>query len=81
MFGNYSSRLFFGFGAMYLYYKGLAVTKASVSAILELTWPLAAVVLNWIFLKETLTLWQIFGGLVLTGSIAKITVWRRDRVG
>ena len=70
-----------GFGAMYLYYKGLAVTKASVSAILELTWPLAAVVLNWIFLKETLTLWQIFGGLVLTGSIAKITVWRRDRLG
>jgi drug/metabolite transporter (DMT)-like permease len=28
-----------GFGAMFLYYFGLKVTRASVSALLELTWP------------------------------------------
>lgn len=70
-----------GFGAMYLYYRGLAVTKASVSAILELTWPLAAVILNWIFLKESLTWLQIAGGLVLITAIAKITIWRQEKVG
>ncbi len=69
-----------GFGAMYLYYRGLRVTKASVSALLELVWPLAAVVLNWIFLHETLSLIQIAGGLVLVGAIARLTIWRSPEV-
>jgi len=64
-----------GFGAMYFYYRGLKVTRASVSALLELTWPLAAVVLNWIFLHEVLSWVQILGGLMLIGAIAKITIW------
>lgn len=65
-----------GWGAMYLYYRGLQVTRASVSAILELTWPLSAVVLNWIFLHETLNFAQIAGGLVLLASVARLTIWR-----
>ena len=65
-----------GFGAMYLYYRGLQVTRATVSALLELMWPLSAVVLNWIFLHETLTALQIAGGLVLIGSIARLTIWQ-----
>jgi len=69
-----------GFGAMYVYYRGLRVTKASVSALLELMWPLAAVVLNWIFLHDTLTLVQIVGGLVLVGAIARLTIWRSPAV-
>ncbi len=64
-----------GFGAMYLYYRGLEVTKASMSAILELTWPLSAVVLNWIFLRESLGWVQIVGGLVLLVAIARLTIW------
>ena len=69
-----------GFGAMYLYYRGLYVTKASVSALLELIFPLSAVVLNWIFLHEALSLVQIVGGLVLVGSIARLTIWRSPAV-
>lgn len=65
-----------GFGAMYLYYRGLKVTRASVSAVLELTWPLAAVVLNWIFLGDRLAWVQIMGGLLLIGAMARLTVWR-----
>lgn len=64
-----------GFGAMYFYYRGLKVTKASVSAILELAWPFSAVILNWIFLHETLSVVQIIGGFILIGSIARLTIW------
>lgn len=67
-----------GWGAMYLYYKGLKSTRASVSAILELTWPVAAVVLNWIFLGETLMWPQILGGLMLIFAASKLTIWKKD---
>lgn len=65
-----------GFGAMYLYYRGLQVTRASVSALLELLWPLSAVILNWIFLGATLTWVQILGGVLLLGSVARLTIWQ-----
>lgn len=68
-----------GFGAMYLYYRGLRVTRASVSAVLELIWPLAAVVLNWIFLGAGLSLIQIAGGILLLSAIGKLTVWQRPQ--
>ncbi len=67
-----------GWGAMYLYYKGLKFTRASVSAILELTWPVAAVILNWIFLDEKLMWLQIVGGLALILAASKLTVWKKD---
>lgn len=66
-----------GFGAMYLYYRGLEVTKASLSALLELVWPLSAVVLNWVFLHDSLTLVQFAGGLALLGAIARLTIWSK----
>lgn len=68
-----------GFGAMYLYYRGLKVTKASVSALLELIWPLSAVVLNWFVLGTTLTVSQILGGVLLVGSIARLTLWQQPQ--
>jgi len=64
-----------GFGAMYLYYRGLKETKASISALLELTWPVLAVFLNWIFLGQVLLWPQIVGGLVLLAAISRLTVW------
>jgi drug/metabolite transporter (DMT)-like permease len=64
-----------GWGAMYLYYRGLAATKATVSAVLELTWPLAAVALNWIVLDERLVWMQIIGALMLSGAISRLTIW------
>ncbi|MBI5465730.1 MAG: DMT family transporter [Candidatus Kerfeldbacteria bacterium] len=64
-----------GFGAMYLYYRGLTVTKAAVAAVLELTWPLGAVILNWFILGEHLTLGQMMGGLILMVAIGRLTLW------
>lgn len=67
-----------GFGAMYLYYKGLQKTKATVSALLELTWPLAAVVLNWIFLSDKLVWQQWVGVVVMLIAISRLTLWPQN---
>ncbi len=57
--------LFTGTGALLIYYYGLKSTKASVATIAELFFPLSAVVVNWIFLHETLVTMQILGGVIL----------------
>ena len=67
-----------GFGAMWIYYKGLSVTRASVSAILELAWPLAAVVLNWVFLQQTLNYVQLLGGVILIFATTKLSLWSQQ---
>lgn len=52
--------------AMYLYYAGLARTKAIVAAFAELFFPIAAVTVNWLVLGHRLTAIQIAGmGLLL----------------
>lgn len=58
-----------GFISLFIYYKGLQSTKASIATIGELTFPFAAVIVNWIFLDAALSPWQIVGGLILLGSI------------
>ncbi len=62
-----------GFFALLIYYQGLKNTKASVATIMELGYPLAITVVNWIFLDITLSLVQIIGGLVLLASITALT--------
>lgn len=64
-----------GFGAMYLYYMGLKKTKATISALLELIWPLAAVILNWIFLHEQLSIIQWLGAFMMILAISRLTIW------
>ncbi|MBI5037998.1 MAG: DMT family transporter [Candidatus Kerfeldbacteria bacterium] len=61
--------LFPGTGALLLYYWGLRHIRASVATIAELFFPFSAVVLNWIYLDERLSLAQIAGGVVLVISI------------
>lgn len=51
--------------SLFLYYKGLQHTKASIATIAELGFPLAAVVVNAIFLKALLLPMQYLGMLVL----------------
>ncbi len=51
--------------AMYLYYSGLKLIPARVGTIAEMFWPLAAIVVNWVFLGETLGITQIIGGILL----------------
>lgn len=62
-----------GLFAMMAYYGGLKRTPASVVTFVELVYPVAAVVLNTIFLKSPLTLVQIVAGAVLIGAVTMIS--------
>ncbi len=63
-----------GFVSLMIYYWGLKSTKASIATICELAFPVAAVVVNWIFLDSTLVWMQIVGGAVLLYSITRLTL-------
>lgn len=54
-----------GLLALMVYYFGLKRVPASRSAILELAWPLSAVVVGYLFLNQSLTITQGIGALVL----------------
>ncbi|MFZ4714148.1 MAG: DMT family transporter [Bacteriovoracaceae bacterium] len=58
-----------GLLAMYFYYKGLGKISAKTCALTELFFPFSAVIVNWIFLGQSLTEIQLIGGgLLLLGS-------------
>ncbi len=61
-----------GVVSLTIYYKGLTHSKASVATIAELGFPVAAVAVNWIFLKDTLNLIQLGGMFVLLGAILQL---------
>ncbi|MBU1039348.1 DMT family transporter [Patescibacteria group bacterium] len=69
-----------GLGAMFLYYFGLRKTPASLAAVLELLWPVIAVVLNWYFLNQPLLAGQLVGGFILLAAIGRLTVWPYFRI-
>lgn len=58
-----------GLVALIIYYFGLKRVLASRAAILELAWPASAVVVGYVWLHQGLTFTQIFGALLLTGTI------------
>lgn len=61
-----------GLVALLIYYYGLKRIPASRSAVLELAWPLSAVIIGWLFLHEGLTLTQALGAVLLTGTTYSI---------
>lgn len=64
-----------GFISLFFYYKGLQSTKASIATICELAFPFSAVIINWIFIPgSALSIMQIFGGLVLLGSVTILSL-------
>lgn len=63
-----------GFISLLIYYYGLRSTKASIATLCELAFPLAAVIVNWIFLGATLVPMQIIGGLILLFAITRLTL-------
>ena len=63
-----------GFISLFIYYRGLKFTSASVATLAELTFPMAAVVINWIFLDASLTLTQLAGSAVLLFAITKLSL-------
>lgn len=58
-----------GLVALLIYYFGLKRVTASHAAILELAWPLSAVIIGYVFLHQGFTITQAFGALLLSGSI------------
>jgi drug/metabolite transporter (DMT)-like permease len=61
-----------GFVALAIYYFGLKRVPASHSTILELTWPLSALITGYAFLHQTLNATQLIGAIVLLGTIILI---------
>lgn len=57
--------LIVGLLAQIIYYRGLVYTRASIATIGELMFPVAAVVVNWVFLDATLTTVQLLGGGIM----------------
>jgi drug/metabolite transporter (DMT)-like permease len=63
-----------GLLSLWLYYKGLKSTSASKTSILELTFPLASVIIVWVFLGRPLSTLQIVSGSVMLGSITMLSL-------
>lgn len=64
-----------GFVSLFVYYKGLKNTSASIATLCELAFPFSAVIINWMFIPGSeLSLTQIFGGFVLLGSITALSL-------
>jgi len=61
-----------GAGALFLYYFGLKRVKASTATILELVWPLSAVVLDYFINWSVLSWQQIVAAIVLMGAFFMI---------
>lgn len=63
-----------GFVSLFIYYRGLRFTRASIATIAELAFPFAAVIVNWIFLDAKLDFGQITGGLILLLAVTKLSL-------
>lgn len=61
-----------GLVALAIYYFGLQRVPASRSTILELTWPVSAVIVGYIFLGDRLTATQILGSIVLIATMVMV---------
>lgn len=62
-----------GMVALLIYYYGLKKTEGKVSAICELVWPASAIVIDYVYFKNTLSITQILGTIVVLFSIYKVT--------
>lgn len=56
-----------------LYYYGLKTTPASTATLCELAFPLSAILLNWIFLDQPLTVPQLGGAILLVSAITALS--------
>lgn len=61
-----------GVVAMYIYYRGLSTSKASIATIAELGFPFGAVVVNYFFLDAILSPVQLLGMIALVFAIYKL---------
>lgn len=62
-----------GVVSLFIYYRGLRATKASIATLAELGFPMAAVVVNWLFLDAALTPAQLGGMAVLLFAVWQLS--------
>jgi len=63
-----------GVVSLFIYYKGLAFTKASIATLAELGFPMAAVLVNWIFIPgSALVKVQILGMAILLLAVFNLS--------
>lgn len=62
-----------GVVSLFIYYRGLAYTKASVATIAELGFPVAAVVVNYFFLDATLAPAQLLGMAIVLFAVFRLS--------
>lgn len=63
-----------GSGAIFIYYYGLTQVKASVSTLLELFFPVSAIVFDYLINGHVLSLVQWIAAVVLVGAVIKISL-------
>ena len=62
-----------GVFSLFIYYRGLSYTKASVATLAELGYPFAAVVINWIFIPNSALMpMQLVGASVLLFAVLRL---------
>ncbi len=69
-----------GMVALALYYKGLAKTEAKVSTILELVFPVSAVLIDAVVYKSFLAPTQLIAAVVLLFAAYKLSLLRGERI-
>ncbi|OGK27117.1 hypothetical protein A3D80_02775 [Candidatus Roizmanbacteria bacterium RIFCSPHIGHO2_02_FULL_40_13b] len=69
-----------GMVALLIYYYGLRKIPVRVSAILELFWPLSAVVIDYFLFKKMLSVTQIIGAAILIYSMYRVSRYSKDEV-
>ncbi|OGK63150.1 hypothetical protein A2334_01185 [Candidatus Roizmanbacteria bacterium RIFOXYB2_FULL_38_10] len=67
-----------GMVAQLIYYFGLRKTEGKVSAICELVFPASAVIIDFVYFKNPLSVTQILGTIVVLFSIYKVATLKND---
>ena len=62
-----------GAGAMFLYYFGLKKIPASLATLAELAWPVSAIVFDYVFNGNILSVSQIFAAVIMIFAVYKVT--------
>lgn len=61
-----------GLAALAFYYRGLRSTEAAMASVAELAFPVTAVAVNWLVLGIGIVPTQVFGGVLLVGSVSTL---------
>jgi drug/metabolite transporter (DMT)-like permease len=61
-----------GLAALLIYYKGLRSTTASVTSVCELSFPVTAIAVNWLFLDVRLSAVELTGSCLLVASVTAL---------